>query len=166
MNKKETEKKKEEHEDESDNNADIDRECLQLEEMLRRAPMCNGDRDYNTLSSIPIANKNYVKQAWTPKRKNPSIEIPLKRITKQATFPEPEIGVYNSVTCNIVRTAKEYFQISSEFNIEPVIELSKCRTNLHVTCTNPYKNARLRNIQMRAFIGIIDKLCEVGTFYC
>ena len=161
--KKNMEKKKVEHEDEGDTN--IDKEYLQLEEMLRRAPMCNGNREYTTLSSTPIANKTYVKQAWTPKRRNPSIEIPLRKLSKQTTFPEAEVGEYNSVTGNIVRTAREFFQISSEFNIDPVIEVSKCRTKLYITCTKPYKNARLRNIQMRAFIGIIDNLCEKDTFY-
>ena len=161
--KKKSQKEKERQVKESDETLNIDQECRRLEAKLNTGLACNGSREYTTLSSTPIPNKNWVKQAWTPKSKNPSVEIPLRKISKSTHFPEEEIGAYNSVTSNIVRVAHSMFRTNG-FNLETVIELSKCRTKLHVTFTNPNKNARIRNLQMRAFIGIIDSICEQGEF--
>ena len=160
--KKNMQKKKEKHENEGDETLDVDEECRRLEKKLNTGSVCNGSRQYTTLSSTPIANKNWVKQAWTPKNKNPSVEIPLRKIDRHTTFPEEEIGAYNAATGNIVRNAIGLFK-AYDFGIETVVELSKCRTKLHITCTKSHKNPRIRNLQMRAFIGIIDSICELGN---
>ena len=159
-------KKKEEQakrKEDSDQRPDIDQECQKLEVKLAQSRVANGKRQYVTLSETPISDKPYVTQAWTPNSKNPQIRIPLKKIERRGEYPE-ELDCYNSHTNNILRYAENMFRLVDSFQHKAVIEVSECRTQLVITCTNPFKNARLRQIQMKAFIGVIDNIIECPAY--
>ena len=142
---------------------DIEKECEKLQKAMTYRP-CYADKTYTLHSTQPIDDKPYIKQGWTTKHKHPSLEIPLHKIINNVSFPEPEHTPLMTYTKLLVEEAENMLSLFDEFKFEHVIRLSPCRTRINFTMTNVFENVRLRQLQLKCFIGVIDGISEKGKF--